>query len=508
MLLLLAASSPVVAATFTVDATYDARDADPTDGVCDDGTGACTLRAALDEANVHDRQHHTILLPDAVYCVARRLEVTNPVGVEILGVAPGGVPSALSGGNRSPLMEVWESPACTAGPSWEGILKVRTGGVLTVENLEIRDGDSYLEGGAGVFLEENAQFTALGTTFRLNFTENNRGAGILGEAGSVVYVQGCLFDRNYTWPRGGAGLYLTGGGEATVLDSEFANGYSGQKGTAVSTWRRSSLWMDNVWIHDNTAAYGGGALHVHEAYAHVSRTVIERNLGRLFGGGLYVRHYAVVEVVDSAVLDNTSNWVGGGAMLTDGANLVLENVTLAGNHAEFQGGAAWVEGSYLSASSTTVVDNTALDATGGVMVVPTAALAGGASFRSSILAGNALTAGTPADCDPFAVTSLGHNAVGSDDATCAAVFAEPTDLATWPVADLGLGPVQDNGGAVPTVALATVGGLPSPAIDVGTCAAPYLSDADGDGVADAVLAEDARGFPRHGPCDAGAYEAP
>lgn len=38
---------------FTVDSTADTADASP-DGVCDDGTGACTLRAAIEEANSAD----------------------------------------------------------------------------------------------------------------------------------------------------------------------------------------------------------------------------------------------------------------------------------------------------------------------------------------------------------------------------------------------------------------------------------------------------------------------
>src|SRR2546426_9701517 len=41
------------AATFTVNSTADTTDAAPGDGVCDDGGGACTLRAAIEEANAH-----------------------------------------------------------------------------------------------------------------------------------------------------------------------------------------------------------------------------------------------------------------------------------------------------------------------------------------------------------------------------------------------------------------------------------------------------------------------
>ena len=44
-------ASPAQGASFTVDATHDAVDAAPGDGVCADAGGACTLRAAVMETN-------------------------------------------------------------------------------------------------------------------------------------------------------------------------------------------------------------------------------------------------------------------------------------------------------------------------------------------------------------------------------------------------------------------------------------------------------------------------
>ena len=41
----------VAATTFTVDSTGDGGDSDTADGVCDDGLGNCTLRAAIEQAN-------------------------------------------------------------------------------------------------------------------------------------------------------------------------------------------------------------------------------------------------------------------------------------------------------------------------------------------------------------------------------------------------------------------------------------------------------------------------
>ena len=44
----------LTATMFTVDSTGDGADSDTTDGVCDDGSGNCTLRAAIQEANEAD----------------------------------------------------------------------------------------------------------------------------------------------------------------------------------------------------------------------------------------------------------------------------------------------------------------------------------------------------------------------------------------------------------------------------------------------------------------------
>ena len=46
-----ALETPATSTDIVVNTAADAPDADPSDGVCDDGTGACTLRAAVAEAN-------------------------------------------------------------------------------------------------------------------------------------------------------------------------------------------------------------------------------------------------------------------------------------------------------------------------------------------------------------------------------------------------------------------------------------------------------------------------
>jgi len=52
--LLLVTTTGASGAVFQVESTADAPDANPGDGICADATGACTLRAALREANANE----------------------------------------------------------------------------------------------------------------------------------------------------------------------------------------------------------------------------------------------------------------------------------------------------------------------------------------------------------------------------------------------------------------------------------------------------------------------
>ena len=69
ILLVVRAPGAAEAATIIVNTTADAVDANPGDGVCDDGTGNCTLRAAIMEANALAGAD-TITVPAGTYTLA------------------------------------------------------------------------------------------------------------------------------------------------------------------------------------------------------------------------------------------------------------------------------------------------------------------------------------------------------------------------------------------------------------------------------------------------------
>ena len=57
VLLSLSLSNSSYGQNFEITTTYDAVDANLGNGVCDDGTGNCTLRAAIQESNAIGGDH-------------------------------------------------------------------------------------------------------------------------------------------------------------------------------------------------------------------------------------------------------------------------------------------------------------------------------------------------------------------------------------------------------------------------------------------------------------------
>ena len=91
-----------LAATFTVDSTADAVDANPGDGVCATAVGECTLRAAFGEANaVDDGEVH---VPPGTYKLSMASSLSKSSGFNIT-VAGTDAASTIIDGNHATVFE-------------------------------------------------------------------------------------------------------------------------------------------------------------------------------------------------------------------------------------------------------------------------------------------------------------------------------------------------------------------------------------------------------------------
>jgi CSLREA domain-containing protein len=311
---LVALSITAEAATFTVNSTLDDVDADPGNGICATAGGACTLRAAIQEANVHPGADTIVLKAKKYYltipgtaegaAATGDLDITDSLTIK-------GVSSAQTIINAGALDRVFQ----IIGP-------------VTVKfvNLSIQNG----------FVQES-------------------GGGIFNSGGTVSLVS-CAVANNVSsgFAGSGGGIYNTGDGSSLNI--------------------KSSSVINNSVI-SNALAFGGGIAHFGgtlnvsaSKIAYNSATSTNNDAG---GGGILSQGGGGVTITNSKVLANSSMSIslgssyGGGISLTGdstptaitGTNVSLNSSISAANPA--YGGGLYIQSETATISSCTVKGNRA-----------------------------------------------------------------------------------------------------------------------------------------------------
>lgn len=202
---------------FTVNSTADTADASP-DGVCDDGTGACTLRSAIEEANSADGASLiSFNIPgDGPHTIAPQSAELLPVlnNVTIDGYTQPGISlNSLNAGEGTSAVLMIEIDGSGLGGDANGITMI--GHDSTVRGLVI---NSF--GGSGVLLvNANANKVAgsfIGTNVAGTAAQGN-GVGITvnnshdNTIGTTAATDTNLISGN------GVGIVLTGNSEMNVV---------------------------------------------------------------------------------------------------------------------------------------------------------------------------------------------------------------------------------------------------------------------------------------------------
>ena len=285
------------APNITVTSPRDATDANPGDGICDDGRGSCTLRAAIMEANAFAGKD-TITLPEGNYVLGISgenedkaktgdLDITSDLTIN----AAGADVTVIDGGGLDRVLHV----VFPASLSMSGVT-IKGGVITTSEHI-----------GGGI----------------LNM-------GILSLESSTISGNAARGDD----PRSqGGGIY--NGGDLQVSDVEIV-GNSAEIGGGIANYATATI-IDSLI----------------EANVLTSTDVT-------WGAGI-ANELGIVTISGTTIKDNRVVDYGGGISNSNAASLVIENSTFSGNSASNNGAAIWDQGkgTQVVLRSSTLLDNRA-----------------------------------------------------------------------------------------------------------------------------------------------------
>jgi hypothetical protein len=416
-LLLRALEDRVAPATFTVTNTGDAGA----------GSGAsgdlryCITQANLDgnnpdiigfsnttaggATNFFDGFPHSIALASALPAITNPLTISGPGATSLTVAATGTFPIFTTQAAAGQTVTVGGMTIDGGGTATYGVNE--SGGNLTVSGAIVQGNHT-----AGV--NENTSGTNLTIS---NSTIRNNAGGIADfYAGNVIVVTNSTIANN-----SGLGISNRGGSGGLTITGCTVSG-NGGGGVRWGTYNANvTLTISNSTIANNSATDGGGIYvdFINSASVSISNSTVANNTA-INGAGIEVTGY--------------------------GGSVALTSDTIIGN---------------------TATNANVIPGSGGAIALPPASKYPVISLDSTIVAGNSSTNGFN---DISAASAL--SPMGQSTAIVAAKYTAIGSTAGFPLTDQGhnliganllLGPVQNNGGSVPTAAL--VAG--SPAIDAG-----------------------------------------
>lgn len=436
------------AIAITVDTTVDSVDVSPGDGVCADGNGACSLRAAVQEANALAGDD-VIVLPAGIYVLtivgasedlgARGdLDIAGDLTIDGAGVEA----TVLDGGQIDRVLHILEGS------------KVQVNAV-TVRNGRTPDGDNGEDGGgianAGELLlsdclvMSNATGSGLGTM----------GAGGLGGGiwnGGVLTLRRTVVSDNVTGNGGEGGEGGYGGG--------LYNAYA-----ATLTLEESSVTGNRTGAGDGTGSGGSGAGLFNVGAAVLTNSTVSGNQTAAGGWGGAISNVGALSLQNTTISGNQAGGHGGGVDNASNATTEFKNATVVENAADEdrdgfgEGGGFYNEGGAVQAANSLLALNRSGD--------------------------------QPLDCRGD-LTSQGFNLIQTTNGC--AIGGDPRGNLVG--LDPQIGALADNGGATLTHALLAN----SPAIDRGNPLTPGSGEV-------ACLSSDQRDQERSDRrCDIGAFE--
>lgn len=245
-------------ATFTINSTADAVDANPGDGTCATAAGGCTLRAAIQEANALAGTD-TIILPAGTYTLTIPgppdiLAATGDLDITAdLTITGAGASSTIIDGNAI-----------------DRVVEIRPGATVDIAGVTIQNGDANGHGG-GSILVFGSMLTLVDST--ITGSTASSGGGVYNTNSSTLTIIGSTISGNTAASTGlGGGGILNGAGNTlTLVNSTVSGNNATNDGGGI--WNFGSATLTNVTVSDNGAGNAGGGVF-NGSFATLKNTIV------------------------------------------------------------------------------------------------------------------------------------------------------------------------------------------------------------------------------------------
>jgi CSLREA domain-containing protein len=271
-LLLALASAPAASgATFNVNSTGDAHDADEGDGQCETTQGKCTLRAAVDEANFAGDPDKVKLKAERYVTTGEREDLNDSgdydlvTGSELKVTGAGMDRTTIDGDKIDRLFQVPQGArldlqklTLTRGAAQFAGGGVVSSGVLTLDRVGLVKNNGG-DGGGGIASTGTLQITS-SLISRNKASQTAGGISVSGLSPTfpgTFIVEGTTFSRNEGGGSGG-GMFVSGDEAVTriVANSTFDRNTAGQAG-AIESEASETVGLLHVTVTRNSSGSGG-----------------------------------------------------------------------------------------------------------------------------------------------------------------------------------------------------------------------------------------------------------
>lgn len=368
--------APALAANFSVDTVNDGVDVTLGDGLCLSASGACTLRAAIQEANALAGPD-TITLPagnfqpslgntDEDEGTEGDWDITSDIAISGAGEAQT-IINGLDGGSR--LFHILESDnrqpvvtlkdlSLTGGELNKRGAVIDSEGDLSLENITVFSaapgGTAILSSGrltiqnsefsdnCRVIYSDSGQVDIQSSSFSNNQCSSS-GVAIYSYY-STLSIEDSTFENNSSTSTAsfGAGAIYAIGGRTMVTNSQFSENIGGSGGAINAT--SGSLYVTQSYFNGNRAnRYYGGAIYSNSAQLEMQGSTFEDNSSYRQGGAVY-SNSDVNYWQDIALIDNRSDIESGGGAWVDAKEGQLSDLRVSGNVAKKYGGGLVIYG--------------------------------------------------------------------------------------------------------------------------------------------------------------------